>query len=93
MFYVITCIDKPEHNEVRLQYRQEHRSWLESQASRVIGSGPLLTDDGSGVFGSMLIIDCYSREDAEQFARNDPYNKAGLFHSVTISRWHRVMPS
>ena len=32
MFYVIYCIDKPEHNEVRLQYRQEHRSWLESQA-------------------------------------------------------------
>ena len=40
MFYVIYCIDKPEHNEVRLQYRQEHRSWLESQADRVICSGP-----------------------------------------------------
>lgn len=93
MFYVIYCIDKPEHNEVRLKYRPEHRSWLESQVSRVVGSGPLLTDDGSEVFGSMLIIECSSREDAEQFASSDPYSKAGLFQSVIINRWHRVMPA
>ena len=93
MFYVIYCVDKPEHNAVRLKYRQEHRSWLESQADRVIGSGPLLTDDGSSVFGSMLIIECSSREDAEQFASSDPYSKAELFQNVTINRWHRVMPA
>jgi len=93
MFYIIYCLDKPAHNEIRLQFRQEHRSWLESQAYRVVGSGPLLTDDGSGVFGSLLIIDCDSCEDAENFARNDPYNKAGLFQSVTVTRWHRVMPA
>lgn len=93
MLYVIYCLDNPEHKAKRLEHRQEHRAWLESQISRVFASGPLLTDDASDVFGSMLIIECTSREDAEAFAKDDPYSKAGLFQSVTIRRWHKVMPA
>ena len=37
--------------------------------------------------GSMLIVEVESRGQAEEFAANDPYNKAGLFEKITIHRW------
>jgi hypothetical protein len=43
--------------------------------------------------GSLLIIDFADRKAAEDFAANDPYNKAGLFESVIIRRWKKVIPA
>jgi len=41
----------------------------------------------------MLIVNVDSRAAAEAFAKGDPFNKGGLFESVTIKRmrkghWH-----
>jgi uncharacterized protein YciI len=33
------------------------------------------------------------RAAAEAFAAGDPYRKAGLFESVIIRRWKKVLPS
>ncbi len=92
MMYIIYCIDKPEHNEIRLQHREKHREWLNSHVEKIIGSGPLLNDEGTAVFGSMIIIEAASRLLAEEFAAADPYSKAGLFKKVTITRWQKVLP-
>jgi len=42
--------------------------------------------------GSVIILDLENRAAAEAFANNDPYNKAGLFASVTITTWKKVLP-
>jgi uncharacterized protein len=39
--------------------------------------------------GSCLIINVPSREQAEEFSRNEPFRKAGLFKSVKIARMRR----
>jgi uncharacterized protein YciI len=35
----------------------------------------------------MIIVEVSSREEAEDFAANDPYNKADLFEKVSVRRW------
>ena len=48
-----------------------------------------MLEEGAMV-GSLVIVEG-SREVAEDFAANDPYAKAGLFESVTITEWKRVI--
>ena len=42
--------------------------------------------------GSVVILDLEDLAAAEAFAAGDPYKKAGLFESVTISAWKKVLP-
>ena len=49
-----------------------------------------IKDDGDGMTGSLIILDVADKAEAEEFATNDPYGKAGLFESVTIQAWKEV---
>lgn len=42
--------------------------------------------------GSLLVMEFADRKVAEGFAANDPYAKAGLFRSVTITPFRKVFP-
>ena len=44
------------------------------------------------VIGSLLLMEFPSRADAERFSAGDPYRKAGLFQSVAITPWRKVLP-
>ncbi len=92
MLYMFHCTDKAGSAEVRASNRAPHLAYLEGQADRLFAAGPLLSDDGQGMVGSLLIVDCADAADAQAFADNDPYAKAGLFESVTIRPWRRVYP-
>jgi len=39
------------------------------------------------------VIDVADRAAAEEFAKGDPYAKAGLFESTVIKRWKRTIPA
>lgn len=41
--------------------------------------------------GSLLIMEAESRAEVEAWAAADPYAKAGLFQSVEIRAWKRVI--
>ena len=41
--------------------------------------------------GSLLIMEVDSMADAEAFAANDPYAKAGLFESVELIEWKQTV--
>lgn len=92
MLYIIDCVDKPGHGAVRAANRAAHLAYLEAQGARVVAAGPTLSDDGSAMTGSVIILDCADRAEAEAFCAGDPYAKAGLFESVTIRPWRRVLP-
>ena len=49
-----------------------------------------MSDDGETPTGSFLLIDVEDRAAAEDFARNDPFAKAGLFETTEIRRWRKV---
>lgn len=92
MLFVFYCIDKPGRQQVRAAMRPAHLEYLGGFSGRIFGAGPMLTDDGQGMTGSVLIIDFADRAAAEAFAAADPYNTAGLFESVAIHPWKKVLP-
>ena len=92
MLYVIFCTDKPDHAHVRAANRPDHLDYLSIHEDRFVAVGPTLTDDGEGMNGSLLVVDFPDRVGAEDFARNDPYAKAGLFEAVIIRPWKQVYP-
>ncbi len=92
MLYVITCKDKPDHQEMRLANRHHHLEYLSRLEDRVFAAGPTLAPDGETMNGSVLIIDFADRDAAEDFTAADPYAKAGLFESVEVSAWKKVLP-
>ncbi|CAM9435711.1 unnamed protein product [Heterosigma akashiwo] len=49
-------------------------------------AGPQLTDDKMYMLGSAFIVES-TREEAEAFNRNDPFNEAGVWKSVSINRY------
>jgi uncharacterized protein len=92
MHFIFDCRDRDGHLHVRLDTRQAHLDYLASYRDRVVVAGPTLSDDGEAMTGSLLILDFEDRAAAEAFAENDPYAKAGLFESVTIRPWKKVIP-
>ncbi|WP_340116269.1 YciI family protein [Pelagibius sp. 7325] len=92
MLFVLYCLDKPGHSDVRAANRPDHLDYLKSKLDSIVIAGPLLGDDGESVVGSMLVIDAADRAGAEGFAAGDPYAKAGLFESVAIKPYKKVLP-
>jgi uncharacterized protein YciI len=92
MHFAIICLDKPDHGQVRADNRPAHLDYLKANVQRMLAVGPLLSDDGERPVGSLLIMEFEDLDQARAFADNDPYNKAGLFESVTIRPWRKVLP-
>ena len=88
--FVIFCIDKPGHTQVRMDNRLE---FLKGSKDMIVTAGPMQSDDGESMIGSMLVIDVADRAAAEAFAAADPYAKAGLFESTRVMRWKQVIPA
>ncbi len=93
MLYVIKCIDKADHLQVRLDNRPQHVEFLKSYGDKIFAAGPTLADEDETMNGSVVILDLESVDEAQAFCDNDPYAKAGLFESVTISKWKKVLPA
>jgi uncharacterized protein len=92
MLFVVYCVDRPGREQVRLENRSAHLAFLETYKANVAAAGPLQSDDGNSMTGSLLIMDFPDRAAVEAFAAGDPYAKAGLFESVVIRRWKKVLP-
>lgn len=91
MLYVIHCTDKKGHLQVRMDNRPAHIEYLKGYGDNLHAAGPTIDDEGN-MNGSVVILDLESKAEAEAFAANDPYAKAGLFFQVTISTWKKVLP-
>jgi uncharacterized protein YciI len=92
MLYVIHCFDKDNHLELRQEVRPEHVAYLKGFGSRIWCAGPTLNDT-EDMDGSVIVIECENMSEAEDFAANDPYAKAGLFREVLIQKWKKVLPA
>lgn len=89
MLYAIICVDKPGALEVRKANRDAHLAHIKGADGAIVQAGPFLDADG-GMCGSLLIYEG-ERAGAEAWAAADPYNKAGLFRSVEIRAWKKVV--
>jgi len=89
MKFVILGRDGPEGALKRPLYRPAHLQRLEAwaQQGKVILAGPL-TDQT----GSLIVVEAESLEEAQAFAKDDPYTIHGIFKDVTIHPFLQVFP-
>jgi uncharacterized protein YciI len=90
VLYIIYQEDRDDGAaEIRAAKREEHLAYLDKHQNILVLGGALLEDDGIKRTGSCLIINVPSRAAVEDFSRNEPFRKAGLFKSVKIARMRR----
>ena len=90
--FVVHCQDKPGAQQIRLDNRANHLEYLKAHLAKVVMAGPVQTEDRTGMVGSVLVLDFPSREELDVFLAGDPYAKAGLFASVTVLPYKKVLP-
>ena len=89
MPYVIQTKDKPDSFDLRMEAREEHIAYLDANKDKLLAAGALIDDDGTGGFGGVIIVDTDDRAEAQAFIDNDPFAKAGLFETATVTRWRK----
>jgi len=89
MLWAISRVAGPNFAAMREKGLQTHLDYLHSQKKILVVSGATLTDDGKEVVGSLLIVNVGSRAEAKAFVDNDPFQKAGMFTNVTITRMRK----
>lgn len=90
MLYMIYGVDNPETSaEIRGSARAAHFAYLKEHQDIMVLGGATLADDDATRTGSVLIINVPGRAAADAFADNEPFRKAGLFETVTVTRMRR----
>ncbi len=89
MRYALICLDKPNALQTRVENRPAHLEHLQSTGV-VEQAGPFI-DAAGQMCGSLIVLNVGSKAEAEAWAAADPYAKAGLFSSVMIQEWKRVI--
>jgi uncharacterized protein len=89
MRVALICQDKPGALQTRIDNRSAHLAYL-SETGIVDLAGPFLNGDGQ-MTGSLVVLNVADMAEAEAWAAADPYAKAGLFASVTLQEWKRVV--
>jgi uncharacterized protein YciI len=91
MHYIVSCTDKPGHMAVRQANRAAHLEYVAANPSTILIGGPYLSEDGSKMIGSMLIAEAPDVDSLKTVLAEDPYARANLFESVTITPWKWVI--
>ncbi len=92
MLYALICEDKPDSQPLRLATRDEHLAYVGTHANMITLAGPLLSDDGERMLGSLFILDADDGGQVQAFHEDDPYTRAGLWGRVTVRRFRQVVP-
>lgn len=88
MLIALIARDKDGALQTRLDNRAAHLDYIQ-QTGVVAQAGPLLNDED--MIGSLIVLDVPDMAAAQAWADNDPYAKAGLFQSVELIAWKKVM--
>ncbi|NVO55883.1 YciI family protein [Rhodobacteraceae bacterium B1Z28] len=88
MLIALIARDKDGALQTRLDNRTAHLAYIE-ETGVVSQAGPLL--DRDAMIGSLIILDVDNLAAAQTWADNDPYAQAGLFQSVELIPWKKVI--
>jgi uncharacterized protein len=92
VIYVFRLIDKPGAAVLRDTVRPAHKAYLGLVAERIAFAGPLVSDDGRFMIGSLLAIDFPTREAATAWLASEPFTRAGLYSGTEVSAFVNLWP-
>lgn len=89
MLIALMAKDKAGALQTRKDNRDAHVAYLK-ESGVVAQAGPFL-DAAGEMCGSLVVLDVEDMQAAEKWASHDPYAKAGLFASVELIQWNKVI--
>lgn len=99
MLYMICATDVANSLDKRLAARPAHLERLNALKAegRLIMAGPFPAVDSpdpgpAGFTGSLVVAEFESLEDAQSWADADPYIEAGVYESVIVKPYKKVLP-
>ena len=99
MWYSLVCTDVAESLALRKAARPAHLQRLEvlRDAGRLLVAGPNPSIDSedpgeAGFSGSIIIAEFDSLTAAQEWAAQDPYQAAGVYASVSVKPYKKVLP-
>ncbi|MCB1865677.1 MAG: YciI family protein [Chromatiales bacterium] len=99
MLYAIIAEDAPGTLEQRLAARPDHVARLLKlrDEGRLVLAGPHPAIDAEdpgpeGFTGSLIVAEFDSLEAARQWASDDPYRAAGVYDTVRVKPYRKVLP-
>ena len=99
MWYSLVCTDVAESLAFRKAARPAHLQRLEvlRDAGRLLVAGPNPSIDSedpgeAGFSGSIIIAEFDSLAAAQDWAAQDPYQAAGIYASVSVKPYKKVLP-
>lgn len=99
MFYAIISEDIENSLERRMSVRPAHLERLKTLADegRLLIAGPhpaIYSEDPAeaGFSGSLVVAEFASLQEAQRWAEADPYVGAGVYQSVKVKPFKKVLP-
>jgi len=99
VLYAIIAEDRPNSLERRLAVRPAHIGRLQEMQDlgRLVLAGPHPTIDAenpgpAGFSGSLIVAEFTSLQEAEQWAKADPYVTADVYANVTVKPFKKTFP-
>lgn len=99
MYYAIISDDVQDSSALRQQARPAHLERLNElrDQGRLLVAGPHPSIDSenpgaAGFSGSLIIAEFESLEAAKRWADTDPYVTAGVYQSVSVKPFKKVLP-
>jgi uncharacterized protein len=83
--------DRPGSVALRHELVEEHWSYMDRYATKMIARGPTLTSDGDTPTGSLHIVDLPDPAAARAFAFDEPNYQAGVYRDVLLRRWRNLL--
>ncbi len=99
MWYVINGTDVADSLDRRLSVRAAHLERLQQlqNEGRLLLAGPYPAVDSNdpgpaGFSGSLIVAEFETLEEAEAWAKADPYIEAGVYANVSVKPFRKVFP-
>ena len=71
---------------------EAHWAYMDGYVDGLVARGPTLSPDGADHTGSIHVLSTPRIEDAQRFAFEEPYWLAGVYASVSVTRFHNALP-
>jgi len=78
----VYCLDGPDSQPARRAAAQAHLRWVESMLEHIAVAGPLFSDDGSRMTGSLYVFKTASLAQARAWLAADPYFAARFWTTI-----------
>ena len=92
MLFAFHLVDRTDAGDLRARVRPEHKACLAQVADRIAFAGPLLSDDGQTMLGSLLVIDFADRAAALAWLAQEPFTRAGLYANAQLHAFTNLWP-